>query len=115
MPDLERSEATVTVLPSIPPREVTIVRATDAVPCAVGHRIPRQGVLGHTWLRCLRATDAGTSRQPCGELVYVVNLRNGLLAVVRLDWREAEHIEKMQMSVAEVAEFLQLPWRAGMS
>lgn len=101
---------TTTTVPSIPPREVTVVKDTEAVRCPLGHTIPRQGVLTHSWLRCLRAVDSGGTRQPCGEIVYVVNFRNGLVGVSRIDWREAQHIEKLQMTVAEVAEFLHLPW-----
>lgn len=101
----------------IPSRGVKIQRIDEEVRCVMGHRVGSQhiGVLGHAWVRCTRRAeiDEGSSTM-CGEVIYVVNFGNGTRGVVRVDWREAARIEKLQMSIDDVAHFLHLPWRSGM-
>lgn len=98
---------------TIPPRAVTIYRIDERVHCPSGHAFrERSGIMPHAWLRCaVRVHDRDGGSRDCNEYVYVVNLGRGYLGVCEIDWRAANHLERLQMSMHEAAEFLQLPWR----
>lgn len=96
---------------SIPPRVIRVYRADEPLCCPFGHKFPEtSGILQHTWLVCTRAlANARGGGTRCGEFVYVVKLGDGRFGVARVDWREAYHMAKLGMTVAEAAEFLRLP------
>lgn len=110
------SPAGVTDTPSIPPRAVRLFRVGEPPQCPSGHKFTADvGVLTHAWRQCTKRIHASEGRAVrCEEFVYIFVLGNGLMGVTRIDLREARHIERLQMTPAGVAEFLQLPWRSGM-
>lgn len=97
---------------SIPPRVVRMFRADEPLCCPMGHKLAQTaGILQHAWLVCTRASPgARGNAQPCGEFLYVRRFDNGALGTARVEWREALHMAKLNMSVADTQEFLQVPW-----
>lgn len=97
---------------SIPSRLVRMFRADEPLCCPMGHKFAQtSGILQHTWLVCIRSSpDARGNARRCGEFLYVRRFDNGALGTVRVEWREALHMAKLNMSVADAAAFLQVPW-----
>lgn len=99
-------------LPSIPPRLVATYRLDEKIYCPHGHKIEEDAAgIPHGWVRCTKRVRSAVGRtELCGELLYVCDHHNGTVSVARIDWREAYHMRKLQMTPPQVAEFLQLPW-----
>lgn len=103
---------TAPVPQSIPSRLVRMFRADEPLCCPMGHKLAQTaGILQHTWLVCTRASPDGRGgSRRCGEFLYVRRFAHGVLGTVRVEWREALHMAKLNMTVADAAAFLQVPW-----